>query len=627
MLATTKVETNIYKVEVPATYNKILFKNTENGWDKQTNDLAVPAAGAANCWKPYGSSNKASGSWYTYADQKQLSATLDLSGQKGSVSGKLEISNGTAPYAVAYKVYKNGELQREYSDTYNKGNGIIQSITAYTGGNYKMVAYITDADGNKITVEDSLTLESLKVSSITASVPAPGKVGTKVTFTAEFENEYYYYSANYIMSSIKKDGKSYAGDASTSNTVSFTPTEAGTYQVSFSMRDASGEVAEKTIDYVVKDTTSNVATVYYNNSSWSKAYIHYRVGNGTWTSVPGVAMDATSEQSGYKWKYVIDLGDADNATVCFNNGNNSWDSNNGSNYNVTSGQIGIKNGSKQSIGLAASLKLTGKKGDLSADVTVSNGTAPYTVSYVDYKDGTEQFRGSKETKDTASFSHDVSAYTGGTYKVVATITDAAGKQTTAEDTIKLEGFKVADIKASVASPCKVGTEVTFTGVFENEYVYYTGKYASVTVTKGGKTYASSYSLGAKVTFTPQEAGTYQVTVSKTDSAGEYAEKTIDYVVKDTTSNVITLYYDNSWDNAYVHYCLSKGSWTALPGIKMTASDRAGYRWMYTIDMNDSSSASVCFNNGKGNWDSKNGCNYQVTAGTYGVKNGSLVSLN
>ena len=43
-------------------------------------------------------------------------------------------------------------------------------------------------------------------------------------------------------------------------------------------------------------------------------------------------MTATSEKSGYTHKITIDLGDADNITACFNNGNGSWDSNNGNNY-------------------------------------------------------------------------------------------------------------------------------------------------------------------------------------------------------------------------------------------------------------------------------------------------------
>ena len=95
--------------------------------------------------------------------------------------------------------------------------------------------------------------------------------------------------------------------------------------------------------FEVKATTNNQAVVYYYNANWNNANIHYKVGNGNWTSVPGVAMESSSEQSGYKWKYVIDLGSASSATVCFNDGNGNWDSRNASNYTVYRGSYGVKN--------------------------------------------------------------------------------------------------------------------------------------------------------------------------------------------------------------------------------------------------------------------------------------------
>ena len=96
------------------------------------------------------------------------------------------------------------------------------------------------------------------------------------------------------------------------------------------------------MDYTVSN--GNAVTVYYN-SSWDNAYIHYCVDGKSWTAVPGAAMEKCTEKEGYNYKYVIDLGDASNVTVCFNNGNNSWDSNNGSNYKISEGTYGINNNS------------------------------------------------------------------------------------------------------------------------------------------------------------------------------------------------------------------------------------------------------------------------------------------
>lgn len=94
----------------------------------------------------------------------------------------------------------------------------------------------------------------------------------------------------------------------------------------------------------VRTIHANTITVYYKaSSSWSNAYIHYKTGSGSWTKTPGVKMEATTEEDGYNYKYVIDCGDETSATVCFNNGKNTWDSQNGSNYKLKAlGEYGIK---------------------------------------------------------------------------------------------------------------------------------------------------------------------------------------------------------------------------------------------------------------------------------------------
>ena len=88
----------------------------------------------------------------------------------------------------------------------------------------------------------------------------------------------------------------------------------------------------------------NTVTVYYSNSNFDSAYIHYRAGDGTWTTAPGVQMCSDSEQSGYTWKYVIDLGDETEADICFNDGDSVWDNNNSQDYTIAAGVYGVKDG-------------------------------------------------------------------------------------------------------------------------------------------------------------------------------------------------------------------------------------------------------------------------------------------
>lgn len=96
------------------------------------------------------------------------------------------------------------------------------------------------------------------------------------------------------------------------------------------------------VNGIVNTGTDNSITIYYK-TSWTTANIHYKIGSGSWTTVPGVSMD-TSSYSGYKVK-TIDLGTKTSLTACFNNGNNTWDNNSSSNYSFsTAGTYTVVNG-------------------------------------------------------------------------------------------------------------------------------------------------------------------------------------------------------------------------------------------------------------------------------------------
>jgi hypothetical protein len=106
----------------------------------------------------------------------------------------------------------------------------------------------------------------------------------------------------------------------------------------------SPENTEKPIETEKVIPYENMVCVYYDNPGWSDVYIHYKVDNGTWTKIPGIAMKENSDVEGYTWKSIINLGGQYGATVCFNNGNGSWDTSNGLNYKVYSGVYGVKDG-------------------------------------------------------------------------------------------------------------------------------------------------------------------------------------------------------------------------------------------------------------------------------------------
>ena len=102
-----------------------------------------------------------------------------------------------------------------------------------------------------------------------------------------------------------------------------------------------------------------------------------------------------------------------------------------------------------------------------------------------------------------------------------------------------------------------------------------------------------------------------------------ASKTVNYTVND---NRVTIYY-KGYATPYIHYQVGSGNWTTAPGAAMTATNEvSGYTHKYTIDRGTASYANLCFNNGKGSWDSRNGVNYRFEKGTYKYANGNITRV-
>lgn len=117
---------------------------------------------------------------------------------------------------------------------------------------------------------------------------------------------------------------------SLANSVSWTPDKTGTYEIVAYAKEAEGDYIKTTKIITVEEKSENVVTIYYKG--YDNPYIHYKIGNKTWTTLPGIKMTPCTEVEGYKYKIQIDLGDSNNLTACFNNGSGSWDSNGGKNY-------------------------------------------------------------------------------------------------------------------------------------------------------------------------------------------------------------------------------------------------------------------------------------------------------
>ncbi|GIF84852.1 alpha-amylase family glycosyl hydrolase [Catellatospora bangladeshensis] len=91
-------------------------------------------------------------------------------------------------------------------------------------------------------------------------------------------------------------------------------------------------------------SAASTVTVFYRpNTSWTTVNIHYAPTGGSWTAVPGVAMDTAC--TGWR-KKTIDLGTATGLQVVFNNGSGTWDNNGGANYALGTGNVTVSGGVK-----------------------------------------------------------------------------------------------------------------------------------------------------------------------------------------------------------------------------------------------------------------------------------------
>ncbi|MEU3688357.1 carbohydrate binding domain-containing protein [Streptomyces narbonensis] len=93
----------------------------------------------------------------------------------------------------------------------------------------------------------------------------------------------------------------------------------------------------------VAAAAENTATVFYwtKTKNWTLHNLHYAPDGGSWTTVPGVAMEAACTD----WvKKTVTLGTATGLQATFNNGSGTWDNNGGRNYALGTGSITVKDG-------------------------------------------------------------------------------------------------------------------------------------------------------------------------------------------------------------------------------------------------------------------------------------------
>ena len=259
-----------------------------------------------------------------------------------NVNMSVNVSGGKAPYQYEFAMnqYNTRTVLQPFS-TKNTFTVIPEYI-----GNYNYEVTVKDATGATVTVTKSIyvaqaCIDNLNISSSTV------KVNDIVKFSADIKNLSSLVTYHDYTYTVTKDNKTETLTTNSDRTANWTPKEAGKYTMLLQIKHNGKYIAGRSIEVTVDKASENVVTIYYKG--YSTPYIHYQVGNGSWTDAPGYKMTSTNEKTGYTHKYTIDLGTSTYANVCFNNGNGSWDSRNGQNYHFEKGTYTFSNGNMTKI--------------------------------------------------------------------------------------------------------------------------------------------------------------------------------------------------------------------------------------------------------------------------------------
>ncbi len=623
MVASNEVSgyTHKYTIDLgTASYANVCFNDGNNNWDSRN-----------------GSNYRFEKGTYTFSNgsinaisvaEQELSASLTMTNNGNvpvnhPVTITASATGGTAPYQYEFSHFRYGATTQLQSSS----NSV--SFTPTLDGYYTVTVKVTDAKGRTFSKSGNLTVTKITVYSFTSSADTI-KTGEQVTFSAKVNTSVIPLTYQYTVSG---NGVNQTLTTNSDNTASWKPTKEGTYTVNADIRYNSSTVATKSMSYTVEKgdvVTGNETTIYYKG--YAAPYIHYQTGTGAWTAAPGKAMTATNEVSGYTHKYTIDLGTASYANVCFNDGNNSWDSNNGSNYRFEKGTYTYSNGKITAYtvtpqGLSATVSIKeGSNVPLNTLTTINasaaGGTAPYQYRYTYTKDGSETVISNYSSNTSATFRPSAA----GTYTVKVTVKDSTGNTAAKTASLTASSVTIKSLSANKTS-VKENEQVTFFASLSTNSVPVTYRY---TVSGNGVNQTLTTNSGNTASWKPTKEGTYTVTLVILYNGSSIASKSISYKVEKgsvVTANQTTIYY-KGYATPYIHYQVGTGEWTAVPGKAMTATNEiSGYTHKYTIDLGTASYVNVCFNNGSNSWDSRNGSNYRFEKGTYTYANGTMIKIS
>lgn len=314
------------------------------------------------------------------------------------------------------------------------------------------------------------------------------------------------------------------------------------YKMSQEPFSVDGE--KKTI--MVKDAETDDKAIYY--IGYDEPVLNYKIGDGDFTSVK---MEYTEDRLGHNYRYVIEDA-AEDVTLYFTDENGNKDDNNGE-YFIASDRLNFYRTKNAHEALAVTgfeyeygMPDINKRSDFAP--VVVGGYEPYVFQYT-----IEHI----ETGDTKfydfDYKYDKSHYflKEGKYKFTIDVRDQTGDIASYEEVIDIINrpfvFTELTAKSEYGDACYVGENVNLHAVTDFEKIISRGPQKSLyefvikdssgnvcyTETVKSYWYHLTYCVSKiSLDWIPEKKGTYTVTVSSTDGANDYAEKTVEFTVID-----------------------------------------------------------------------------------------------
>ncbi|CDM67953.1 Hypothetical protein CM240_0788 [Clostridium bornimense] len=210
-------------------------------------------------------------------------------GETVNLSASASGGNGTIQYKFVAKKDNKETVIKDYSTSKTA------TWTPAAAGEYELLVYVKDSDGNSDSDTASCTVEENNEEVvITTDKASPQVSGTSIKITAKADNakEYRFsiYESNSGWSTLREYG--------TSNTVTWTPKSSGNYKIWVDVKDSKGNVIYGKMNYVVKGKTVRVEETNTN--------IKY---TGSWKTVSGDKYSGstikTTSQSGAKAEFTF----------------------------------------------------------------------------------------------------------------------------------------------------------------------------------------------------------------------------------------------------------------------------------------------------------------------------------